>query len=162
QELPVSANITLTIGNLQAAKQRLLEIKQDIISKIDTPSITKDAADEVISDIDEAIVEIDSAITYLQVGEFDEALDKVQDAIEEIDEAIEEVLDELGEEGISESYANWLIAELEKVKKMLTGEVQVTLGKGYRIFIYKDGLGIEIYGVNKLDITYAVIEAKIT
>jgi hypothetical protein len=159
QEVPGGVN--LTIPNFQAIRERLIWIQNNVNANSGV-NLNTGAAEEIVEAIDEIIDEVDEAIESIQENDIQDALESAQDAIEEVDEAIEDVQENLQEGEIYNSdYANQLVTWLEEVKRMLSGEAQPFLGVGYRLILYKDGIGIALYGMNKFDISYSVIETKI-
>ncbi|MDI6856045.1 MAG: hypothetical protein QMD21_04605 [Candidatus Thermoplasmatota archaeon] len=158
QEAPGGVN--LTIPNFQRIRERLVQLQNEINANI-SKNIVASGASEIVESIDEIIDKVDEAIEAVQENDTEDVVESTQEAIQETHETIDEVYEALEENETNPNYANYLVEELKKIIAMLQGESEPFLGAGYRIFLYKNGVGVEIYGMNKLNISYAVIEVKI-
>ncbi|MDI6887112.1 MAG: hypothetical protein QMC98_00520, partial [Candidatus Thermoplasmatota archaeon] len=158
QEAPGGVN--LTIPNFQRIRERLVQLQNEINANI-SKNIVASGASEIVESIDEIIDKVDEAIEAVQENDTEDVVESTQEAIQETHETIDEVYEALEENETNPNYANYLVEELKKIIAMLQGESEPFLEAGYRIFLYKNGVGVEIYGMNKLNISYAVIEVKI-
>jgi hypothetical protein len=153
-KLPGSVNLTLP--NFLAIRERLLDLQEDINANIGL-EITQQVAEDINGAIEEIVDEVNDAIESVQENELSDAIESAQDAIEETYEAIEVIRDEQTAGEITDSYAEQLVDWLEEIIALLGGETQAYPGTGYRLLLYPKGVGLELSGVNKLTISYAVI-----